>query len=151
MSVVIRWNPTNSIFTLDEIINQMLEWTSDVSHEAKKAEMGSAWVPAADMYETDDAIIIHIELAGIEKDSLEILFQDDSLFLRGSRPLSTQMQSAKIHRIERMYGYFRRVFRIPQPVDSHHVSASYEQGVLKITLLKSKPSVTDRVNIPITK
>lgn len=148
MSVVIRWNPTDSIFTLDEIINQMLEWTPDI--EVKKIEMGSAWVPAADMYETDDAIIIHIELAGIDKDSLEILFQDESLFLQGNRPLSAQMQSAKIHRIERMYGYFRRVFRIPQPVDAHHVSASYEQGVLKITLLKSKPSVTDRVNIPIT-
>lgn len=152
MSVVIRWNPTNSIFTLDEIINQMLEWTADVDHEAKKTELGSAWVPAADMYETDDAIIIHIELAGIEKDSLEILFQDDSLFLRGNRPLSTQMQSSKIHRIERMYGSFRRIFRIPQPVDAHHVSASYEQGVLKITLRKLKPSASDdRVNIPVTK
>ncbi len=151
MSVVISWNPTNSIFTLDEIINQMLEWTSDGSHETNKIEIGSAWIPAADMYETDDAIIIHIELAGIDKDSLEIVFHDESLFLRGNRPLSHQMQSAKIHRIERMYGCFRRVFRIPQSVDPHRISASYEQGVLKITLQKLDVPVFDSVNIPITK
>jgi len=150
MSVVIRWNSANSVFALDEIISQMLEWTSDATHDVKKTELSSAWAPAADMYETEDAIIIHIELAGIDKDSLEILFQDEYLFLRGNRPLSPQMQTAKIHRIERMYGYFRRVFWIPQPVDSHHVSASYEQGVLKITLPKLKPSVSDRVNIQIT-
>lgn len=151
MSVVINWNPTNSIFTLDEILNQMLEWTSESGHEANKIEIGSAWVPAADMYETDEAIIIHIELAGIDKDSLEIVCQDDSLFLRGNRPLSHQMQSAKIHRIERMYGCFRRVFRIPQPVDSQHISVFYEQGVLKITLPRTNTPIVDNVKIPITK
>jgi HSP20 family protein len=149
MPTVIRWNSVTNIFALDEVISQMLEWTSDVIQELKKTEKVAAWVPAADMYETDDAVIIQIELAGIDKDSLEILFQDEHLFLRGNRPFSPQMQSAKIHRIERMYGYFQRVFRIPQPVDSPHISASYDQGVLKITLSKLKPSGADQVNVPI--
>ena len=150
MSVVIKWNPANSDFVLDEVISQMLDWTADVISAAKRTERSSAWVPAADMYETEESIIIHIELAGIDKDSVEILFQDEHLFLRGNRPLSDQMQSAKIHRIECMYGYFRRVFQIPLPVDSSHASAAYEQGVLKITLPKLKISAPDGVNIPIT-
>lgn len=149
MPVVIRWNPVQNIFTLDDVISQMLEWTSDLMR-IQKTEKSSAWVPAADMYETDEAVIIHMELAGIDRNSLEILFQDEFLFLRGERPFSSQMRSAKIHRIERMYGHFQRVFQISQPIDAQHVSASYEQGVLKIVLMKLKHSVTERVKIPIT-
>jgi HSP20 family protein len=149
MAIVIRWNPATDIFTLDDIMSHILEWTVDSLH-ARKREKSSAWTPTADMYETEKAIIIDIELAGIDKNSLEILFQDDYLFLRGNRPFSHQMQSAKIHRIERMYGHFQRVFQIPRPVDSQHISASYIQGVLKIILPNVNKPVPDQVSIPVT-
>ncbi len=150
MSIVIRWNSANDIFALnDDKMNQILEWTTDLLH-VRKMEKSSAWIPAADVYGTDDAIIIELELTGIDKNSLDIVFQDGYLFLQGNRPFNPQMQSAKIHRIERMYGQFQRVFQIPHPVDAHHVSASYEQGVLRIILPKLAESVSDQVSISIT-
>jgi HSP20 family protein len=136
MSIVIRWDPAHTIFKLHDMLGQMLEWTADMLPDERKLEKGSAWVPVADMYETDAAIIIQMELAGIEKASLEILFQEKHLVLRGNRPLNARMQSAKIHRLECPYGQFQRVFRIPQPVDARKISAVYEQGVLKIVLPK---------------
>jgi HSP20 family protein len=148
MSVAIRWNPAHNIFALDDVINQMLEWPSDLIR-IRETEISSAWVPAADVYETNDTIIIELELTGVDKSSLEILFQDEYLFLQGKRPLPPQMQSAKIHRIERLYGHFQRVFQIPQPVDVQHVSASYQQGVLKIMLAKFNQFVSGKVNVSI--
>ncbi len=151
MSIVIRWDPAHTIFELHDRIGQMLAWTTDMLPDERKPEKGSAWVPTADMYETDAAIIIQMELAGIEKDSLEILFQEEHLVLRGNRPLNSRMQSAKIHRLECLYGQFQRMFRIPHPVDARKISAVYEQGVLKIVLPKVETASGDRVNIPISK
>jgi HSP20 family protein len=151
MSIVMRWNPVHTIFELNDMISQRLEWTAEMLPDERKLEKGSAWVPAADMYETDAAIIIQMELAGIEKDSLEILFQEEYLFLRGNRPLNSRMRSAKIHRLECLYGKFQRVFRIPHPVEARKISTIYEQGVLKIVLPKVNTASFDRVNIPISK
>ncbi len=113
-------------------------------------ETSSAWVPVADMYETDEAVIIDLELAEINKDSLEILYQESYLLVRGERPFSPEMRSAKIHRIERMYGFFQRRFWIPASVDAHTISASYDRGVLRILLLKLRRPETARVKVPIT-
>ena len=139
MSVAIKWNSTDNIFTFDDMLNQMFECTSDVLLN-RETESGGAWAPAADMYETPAAMVVEVELTGIDKNSLEILFQADCLLLRGERPLSPAMQAAKIHRVERLYGRFQRIFRIPQPIEAQQISAVYEQGMLTITLLKRTPN-----------
>ena len=149
MSVLIKWNPISDIFLLDETISQVLDQVSEFVHR-RKMETLSAWVPVADMYETDTTMVIHAELAGIDKHSLEIVFQEGHLIIRGNRPFGGDMQSAKIHRIERMYGAFRRAFWIPVVVDPQKISASYERGVLKIILPKQKPFIAEQVKVPIT-
>ncbi len=149
MPVVIRWNPVNNIFVLDEVISQMLDQVSDFIHK-RKTETCSAWVPVADMYETKEAVIIDIELAEIDKHSLEILYQEGHLLVQGERPFSSEMRSAKIHRIERMYGFFQRRFSIPASVDGQTISASYDRGVLRIMLTKLKQPETERIKVPVT-
>jgi HSP20 family protein len=149
MPVVIKWNSANDIFVLDDTLNQAFAWTPDVFH-GKKPELSSAWTPAADVYETEEAIVIHMELAGIKRDSLEIIFQDGYLLLRGNRPFHPHIQPAKIYRIERTYGCFHRVFAIPKPVDPHQVSASYEHGIVKVILPKRPQTVAEKVTIPVT-
>ncbi len=150
MGMIMKWNSAKDVFAVDEIIDQMiLDWVSRLIRVGK-TDVRSAWPPAADMYETPDAIIIHSELAAIDKNSLEIFLQDGYLVVRGNRPLPLPMQTAKIHRIERLYGYFERVFWIPEPVDGQQVAASYEQGMLHIRLVKVNPSDVTTVKVPIT-
>lgn len=149
MPIVIKWNPAYDILTLDDTLNQMLTRTPDAL-PVKKAEKKSAWTPAADMYETDDAIIIHVELGGIDKKSLEIIFQDGYLILQGNRPFSPQVSPTTIHRIERTYGAFQRIFRIPKPVDPRQVSAAYEQGILTIRFVKLAQDITETIKVPVT-
>jgi len=149
MPVVIKWNSANDIFVLDDTLNQTLGWTADAFH-GTRSELSSAWTPAADVYETEDAIVVHVELAGIQRDSLEIIFQEGNLLVRGNRPFHAHIQPAKIYRIERTYGCFQRVFVIPKPVAPHEVSASYEHGVVKIVLPKQQQTVSEKVTIPVT-
>ncbi len=149
MPVVIKWNSANDIFVLDDTLNHSLGWTA-TAFQGNRSELSSAWTPAADVYETDDAIVVHVELAGIQRDSLEIVFQDGYLLVRGNRPFHSHIQPAKIYRIERTYGCFQRVFTIPKPVDPHKVSGSYEHGVVKIVLPKQPQTVAEKVTIPVT-
>ena len=148
MPVVIKWNSVDDIFVLDDSLNQTLVWSPEMIH-VKKSDLNSAWMPAADIYETQEAIILLVELAGVDRDSLEIVFQEGYLLLRGKRPFYPHIQPAKIHRIEQAYGYFQRVFGIPKPVDTQQVSASYEQGMLKIVLTKHTQAIAENVNIPV--
>lgn len=150
MPVIIKWNPTEDLFVLNETFSQMLDQVSNIFQQRKTPEMSSAWAPIADMYETEDAFILHIELAGIDKETLEILFQENALLIRGKRPFNPHMQSAKIHRIERMYGLFQRTFWIPAPVEAQTITASYDRGVLHIHLPKLTHPDVEQVKIPIT-
>lgn len=150
MPIIIKWNPTDDLFVLNETVSQMMDQVSSILQKRKTLETTSAWTPIADMYENDKAFVLQIELAGIEKESLEILFQEGELLIRGKRPFHPQMQSAKIHRIERMYGLFQRMFRIPAPVDAQAITASYDRGVLRIHLPKLQHPDVEQVKVPIT-
>lgn len=149
MPVVITWNTANDIFVLDDALNSTFGWTPDIFHK-KRPEFSSAWMPAADVYETDDAIVVHMELAGVRRDSIEILFQDGAVLVRGNRPFHQHVQPSKIYRIERAYGDFQRMFPIPKPVASHDISAVYEHGILQIILPKQPHTSAEPVTIPVS-
>jgi HSP20 family protein len=147
MSIMINWNPVQEMFPLDDAMSHSLLWAPEAA--MKKNEVPSAWSPAADMYETEDAILIQVELTGINKDSLSVVFHNGYLVLEGTRPFQTAFQTAQVYRIERSYGFFQRSFWIPKPIDANQIVALYEQGILTITLTKVAPKVAETIKIPV--
>ena len=148
MPVLVQWNPINNLFALDEHLTRMFDHASECVC-GRKIVSQADWQPSADMYETEEAIIIHVELAGIDKDSLYIAFQNGYLIIQGNRPLNSEMQSAKILRIEQMYGTFERAFLISTAITVDQMTAAYEYGVLKITLPKKPDRSEQQVTVPI--
>ena len=149
MPVLVRWNPMNNLFVRDEHLTRMFDHASE-GVCGRKTGSNADWQPMADMYETEETVMIHLELAGIDKTSLCIVFQTGSLVIRGNRPLTPEMQSGTIYRIEQMYGTFERAFRIPAAVDVRQITAAYEYGILKITLPKQSECSDQQAIIPIT-
>ena len=149
MPVFVKWNPVNHRFALDDTLDLFFD---DRAETCRKRYLSPStnWTPLTDVSETATAITVLMELAGIEQATLEIIFQDGVLLVRGCRPFSQAMQTAKIHRIERMYGAFQRALRIPAAVDPQQMSASYERGLLKILLPKLPADSSEPVKIPIT-
>lgn len=94
------------------------------------------WAPAVDVVETEREIVLHAELPGMRKEDIDIQITGDTLTLRGERQRADMQRSENFHRIERQYGAFGRTFEIETPIDASKVSASYENGVLTITLPK---------------
>jgi len=94
------------------------------------------WSPSVDVAENDREITLHVEVPGVKKDDIEIQLNGDTLTLRGERKQESQSKGEHYHRVERRYGAWQRSFQIEVPIDAEHVAASYEDGVLTVSLPK---------------
>ena len=88
--------------------------------------------PAADVYETPEELVFELEVPGYEERELGLEVSDHRLTITGERE-ETKDETAKAYRIhERLERRFERTFPLPPEIDSEHVSAEFEKGVLKV-------------------
>ena len=107
----------------------------------------SAWTPNTDVYETPDALVVKMEIAGIDKNDLEITLNDRLLLVRGHRKDPCRQKRCSFRQMEIDYGYFERRIVIPRSVDGSRVRAQFQNGFLHIELPKSPTSEHTAVTI----
>jgi HSP20 family protein len=109
------------------------------------------WMPAVEISETTDNIIITAELPGMTEKNVQVEFEDDTLVLRGEKSEERKEGNGdkKFHLYERTYGAFRRSFTLPRIVNADKVSAEFKNGVLTITLPKTAQAKAKGRLIPI--
>jgi HSP20 family protein len=108
----------------------------------------STWEPPVDIYETDDALVLEVELPGVSKDAVSVELHEHTLKLSGERKREPSVKGGQYHRQEGRYGAFQRAFRMPTIVDQAKVQATYKNGVLALRLPK-RAAATPK-GIPIT-
>ncbi len=99
-----------------------------------KVEM---WRPPTDVYETDEHIVVMMELAGIREEDVEVTIFNDTLVVAGSRQDTHRPERVLYHEMGINFGRFRSEVYLPFRVDVDCVEARYENGFLTIWLLKS--------------
>jgi len=97
----------------------------------------SHWLPAVDIRETAEAIVVHAELPGIDKKDVKVDVRDGVLTISGERKYEKDVKEENVHRIERSYGSFTRSFSLPSHVDVNKVEAKLDNGVLEVRLPKT--------------
>lgn len=107
---------------------------------SQHAQAAPVWTPAMDMYETSDAVIVLLDLAGVEADKTEVQMEPHQLVIRGMRrerrsPTRPDDQRSYLA-LEIPYGRFERSVRLPPGLDTAAAQASYHEGLLEITLPK---------------
>jgi HSP20 family protein len=90
------------------------------------------WVPNTDVYITDGAIIIKVELAGMQRENLELTIDGPRLRISGSRPDGCRPPQCKFLVMEINYGGFESVIELPQGYDLSRAKAAYQNGFLRI-------------------
>lgn len=108
---------------------------------------GQKWKPQMDMYETPDEIIIMGEIAGVNKEDLELEISSKAVRIQGNRTQFPRIDNAKYRLAEIQYGKFERILYLPSPIDPEVVSASYTNGFLQVRLAKLELDKTFRVPI----
>jgi HSP20 family protein len=106
------------------------------------------WKPPVDLYETDDALVLQVELPGVSKDAVTVELHEHTLRLSGERTREPAVTGGQSHREEGRYGAFQRAFRMPTIVDEAKIQATYTDGVLALRLPKHATATPQA--IPIT-
>jgi HSP20 family protein len=99
---------------------------------------GGALTPHVDVKESEKEIVVTAELPGVSEKDVEVSISGDMLTLKGEKKAEKEEKDENWHRIERRYGSFHRSFSLPSEVDAEKIVASYKNGVLTVTLPKSK-------------
>ncbi|HEY2496403.1 MAG TPA: Hsp20/alpha crystallin family protein [Candidatus Angelobacter sp.] len=94
------------------------------------------FVPPVDVYEDEQNLVLKLEVPGVNEGDINVSVENNTLTVQGERKFEKEEKEENFHRIERRYGSFLRTFRLPNTVDSEKVEASYDKGILKITLVK---------------
>ncbi|MGD9695987.1 MAG: Hsp20/alpha crystallin family protein [Thermoleophilia bacterium] len=133
MPAVVRFDPFRDITSLRDEMNRLFSRTLGDS----PAGAGSAWTPAVDIFDTADAIVLRAELPGLGSDDIDIELDDNVLTLKGERRFEETVEEGRYYRLERAYGSFQRSLTLPQNVKSDEIAATFESGVLSITVPKA--------------
>jgi HSP20 family protein len=107
------------------------------------------WLPAMDVSETGENFIIKAELPGMEKEDVEISVSGNLLNLKGEKRKEKEEKSEHHHQIERYSGVFQRSFRFPGSIQIDKVKATFDKGILTITLPKAEEAKTKQIKIEV--
>jgi HSP20 family protein len=141
--------PGTALARLHDEIDRMFQEFSLPSLPSLWPERGR-WMPAVDLYEKENNLIVEAELPGIPKDAVKISCTDNSLTIQGETKKEEEQKREGFYRVERHYGSFYRTVPLPENVDHNKAKAEFREGVLRITLPKmAKPEEKGRT-IPIT-
>lgn len=103
--------------------------------------------PAMNVWTSEDSAIVTAELPGVNTEDIDISVEDELLTLRGNRQPDEMQESAKYHRRERRYGAFARTFRLPFSINADAVKATFENGVLSISLPRAEVDKPKRIKV----
>jgi len=95
------------------------------------------WHPLVDIYVREDAILVEVELPGMKGQEMNVTIDDNHLIIEGSRTASENFQQGDLYYRERPIGEFHRVIHLSENVDAEATTASYEDGVLTVTMPKA--------------
>lgn len=132
-----RWNPLRDLSNLRDNVNRVLE-------QGLASVSGSPTI-AIDIYETETAVIVRTSpLGNIQADDIDVSITGDTLTIRGEIKADAEVDETNFLRRERRFGSFQRSVTIPRPIKAEETIASFENGILTITIPKTEEA-TPRV------
>jgi HSP20 family protein len=140
---ITRWDPFREVVTMQNRLNSLFRDMNDADSQLTTA----AFVPAVDIYEDDKKVMLKLEVPGIDEKDLDVSVENNTLTVKGERKFESEEKEENFHRIERRYGSFYRAFTLPSTVDTEHVQAKYNAGVLKLELLKKPEAQPKQIKI----
>jgi HSP20 family protein len=141
----VRWNPFSEVSLLQNQMNRLFDsalqtWPGD-------ANATTQWAPSADIYETEDELVVALDLPGVDPKMVDIRVENNVLTIRGERQFEEKQNQDNFHRVERSYGAFARSFTLSTFVDADKIRAAYKAGVLRINLPKAEAVKPKRIQI----
>ena len=108
------------------------------------------WVPAIDVYQDRDNVIVRAELPGMKKQDIDVSLHDGTLTISGERKHDEKAEESNSYRSERFFGRFQRTISLPVSVDAGKVVATYKNGILTVSLPKTEEAKPKQIAVNVT-
>ena len=144
MATLVRWEPFRELASLQSDVSRLMN-----SVFAGEGNAGStrSWVPALDVWETDNELVYAFDLPGIPQDKISIEFEDGALTVSAEREREQETSDDRVYRFERRFGTFSRTIGLPQGVTEDAINADYKDGVLEVHVAKPEQPKPRRIQI----
>ena len=147
-NTIVRWNPFREMANMQSAMDRIFDdaWRGNWPSSTSWAGFDS---PALDIHETDTAYEVSVPLPGVNPDDINVRMQNGTLTISGELPQPKVEDNRKVVVQERYYGKFSRSVSLPQIVDTTKVEATYENGVLNLTLPKLPEAQPKQISIKV--
>lgn len=108
------------------------------------------FTPPADLYETDEAYNVEMELPGFSRDDVSVTIEQGMLTIAGRRAREESDEDENYHLRERSVGRFSRSFSLPASIEADEVEARFDEGLLKVTLPKAEEARTRKIEVDVS-
>lgn len=137
---------------MDTLRKEMNHLFEDFLGEGDGFELGAReglWSPDVDVAETPESVVVKAEVPGIDPKEIEVSLEENTLTIRGERKEEKEEKGKTWIRSERRYGSFARRLTLPCPVEGGKASAESTDGILTITIPKSKQAISKRIEVKV--
>jgi HSP20 family protein len=138
---LVRWEPV----PMNRLINSLFDSATTPASGATPRR----WLPATDLIESETHYILRADLPGVAEDDVSVELDHDVLTISGERQAEHQERKAGYYRVERATGSFRRSLRLPEGVDAEAITASFDRGVLEVSVPKPEQPKPRKVQISV--
>ncbi|MFM8944630.1 MAG: Hsp20/alpha crystallin family protein [Actinomycetota bacterium] len=143
---IVRWDPFGELDSIHDELNRLFR-RSFGAIEPTRRTVANGWMPALDLFETDDKVVAKMDLPGIDPKDVEVSVEDASLTVTGSRRFEQETDEQGYHRVERRFGSFTRSIALPASADADRVEATFSRGVLTIEIAKTEKARARKVAV----
>jgi HSP20 family protein len=142
------WSPFRHLSLLRDEIDHLFD--SPLNALTTNAQQFlNGWLPTIDLFEDGNQLVLKAELPGMKKEDIDISLHGDVLTLSGERKEDEVFDKAETYRAERFLGRFQRTLTLPVMVDSRKVEASYQNGILTVTLPKAEEAKSKQIEVKV--
>ena len=133
-----RWDPFREMLSLREAMDRLFEESFVRPTGRWPLPRATGLTVAADLHETDDDIVVTVDLPGLKPEDVDISVTENTLTMMGEFRSEEEGERGNVHFQERRYGSFQRSVALPAPIDADASEAAFEDGVLTVTLPKTE-------------
>ncbi len=135
---IVRWEPFQDVAGLQDRLYRMFG-----------SAVERSWMPAVDIIDTPEAIVLKAELAGMKPEDVHIELDDDVLTIRGERRQDETLDKEHYQSTEWHYGLFQRSITLPRSVKRDAIEASYENGVVEVRVPKAAEVAPQQIELKV--
>lgn len=146
MATLVRWEPFRELAGLQNEMSRLMNSVFEAAGNGGST-VPRTWIPAVDVWETEDELVYALDLPGVPQDSISVELDDGALTVSATRERSSEVSDERYFRSERRTGTFSRTIAVPAGVDESKIAATYSDGVLELRVAKPEQPKPKRIEI----